>query len=72
MAHTNDSIVTRLGAIYPTTPPTIGDLLKAYWSDPLRGNNGGVGKFGDALFAHFGGTETTLGDKANRFWGAVV
>lgn len=72
MAHTNDLIVQKLGAIYTTTPKTIGDLLKAYWSDATRGNNGGAPKVRDALFAHFGGTEATLGDKANRFWGAVI
>jgi hypothetical protein len=72
MAATNDQIVAKLALIYPSTPRHIGDLLKAYWSDAGRGNNGGKPKGGDSLFAHFGGAETTLGDKANRFWGNVV
>ena len=69
---TNDSIVERLAAIYPSQKKTLGDLLFSYWSDATRGNNGGKPKMGDALYAHFGGTELTLGDRANRFLAAVT
>jgi len=69
---TNDSIVERLRAIYPSQKVTLGDLLFSYWSDAGRGNNAGVPKCGDALYAHYGGPETHLGDRANRFWAAVV
>jgi hypothetical protein len=41
-----------------------GDL----WSEYCAETNGGVYWANDALYNHYGGTELTLADKANRFW----
>ncbi len=71
MAFTSDLIVSKLAAHYPTAAKTQHDLLKAYWSDALGGNNGGVFKWGAALSAHYGGSGA-FADRANAFWTAYT
>lgn len=58
----------------PTVAPVphIGDLMKAYWADAAGGNNGGVWKTADALYAHYGGAAVHIGDRADTFWGAYT
>jgi hypothetical protein len=65
---TSDVQFAKLALTYPSAKKNMADLLFAYWSDPTRGNNNGVPKSGDDLYAHYGGSELTVSDKAQRFW----
>jgi hypothetical protein len=76
----NDLIVTKLKTRWPNRPKNFADLWLSYSAQ----NNGGAvdvngvpttkGKYflGALLRTHYGGTEATMADKAERFWTAFV
>jgi hypothetical protein len=78
---TNDLMLSKLALRYTAVSPTIGDLWASYSAETNGGTVGAIpggtaGKIltpgviwdNDALFNHYGGPETTLADRANRFW----
>ena len=65
MATTNDAMFEALGAAYPSSGQTLGDLLYAFWSDKGLQYRGTLAY---EFYVAQGATGTTLGDLANDYF----